>query len=137
IERSAYAVPGLINLLRAVADKSVTTNVLAHSMGARITLTAMGALRSYCQSHNRKIVQELILVAPDVSAEHDNDDFGRLLERVKPCVERVTIYASDNDMVLIASEGIHGGVPRAGRVPKPDLQYPACGGLNTDVIDAS
>jgi hypothetical protein len=40
-------------------------------------------------------------------------------------------------MILIASEGVHGGIPRAGRVPDKNLQYAACEALDTDIVDAS
>ncbi|MBL6937128.1 MAG: alpha/beta hydrolase [Alphaproteobacteria bacterium] len=136
VERSGYAVPVLINLLRAVADKGVEENILAHSMGTRITLSAIGALESYCVAHKRKIVKELVLLAPDIGVERYNDDALHLLRRAQACVGRTTIYASDNDVVLIVSEGTHGGIPRAGRVPDKDLQYPACEALNADIVDA-
>lgn len=137
IERSAYSVPVLINLLRAVADKDVDESIMAHSMGARITLAAVAALEPYCKARARHIVKELILIAPDIGVEQYNDDAMHLLRRATACVGRVTIYASDNDMILIASEGVHGGIPRAGRVPDKDLQYAACEALDTDIVDAS
>jgi esterase/lipase superfamily enzyme len=137
IERSGYAVPVLINLLRAVAEKGIEENILAHSMGTRITLSAIGALEPYCRAHNRKIVRELVLLAPDIGAEQYNDDALHLLQHAAACVGRTTIYASDNDVILIVSEGTHGGIPRAGRLPQKDLQYPACEALDADIVDAS
>ena len=137
IERSSYSVPVLINLMRAVADKGLEENILAHSMGTRITLSAIGALEPYCIAHKRHIVKELILLAPDVGVEPYNDDVLHLLKRAAACVGRTTIYASNNDVVLIVSEGTHGGIPRAGRLPDKDLQYPACEGLGADIVDAS
>jgi esterase/lipase superfamily enzyme len=133
IERSGYAVPVLIDVLRALAATGLKVNVIAHSMGARVTLTALAAL---CAHHTAPMANELLLVAPDVSAEHDNDDFGHMLGHSAPCVTRTTIYASDNDLILITSEGVHGGIPRAGRVPEKDLQY-AADGRAVDVVDAS
>jgi len=136
IERSGYSVPVLINLLRAVAEKGIEESILAHSMGTRITLSAIGALEPYCKSHNRKIVKELVLLAPDIGVERYNDDALHLLRRAAACVGRTTIYASNNDVILIVSEGTHGGIPRAGRVPDKDLQYPACEALTADIVDA-
>ncbi len=130
IERSGYAVPALIGLVRALGAAGLQVDLLTHSMGGRVTLSALGGL---C-AEPHAVVNDLLLVAADVSAEHDNDDFGHLLRRVAPCVRHVTVYASDNDMALIASESVHGGVPRAGRVPEKDLQY-ADG--QVDIVDAS
>jgi len=137
IERSGYSVPVLISLLRAVAVRGIEENIMAHSMGARITLSALAALEPYCRAHNRKIVNELVLLAPDVGVEQYDDDALHLLKRAAACVGRTTIYASDNDIVLIVSEGTHGGIPRAGRLPDKDLQYPACQALDADIVDAS
>ncbi len=133
IERSGFAVPVLIDVLRALSAAGLRVEVIAHSMGARVTLTALAAL---CGHRVQPIADQLLLVAPDVSAEHDNDDFGHLLQHGGPCIKRATIYASDNDLILITSEGVHGGIPRAGRVPERDLQY-AADGSAVDVVDAS
>jgi esterase/lipase superfamily enzyme len=132
IERSGYAVPALIALLREMNMAGLTVNVVAHSMGARIVLGAAGAL---CQER-RSVVDQMILSASDVSAEHDNDDFGHLLKRAGGCTQRTTLYSSENDMALITSESFHGGVPRAGRGPLPNLRYAAGYGA-VDVVDAS
>ncbi|MEI9995220.1 MAG: alpha/beta hydrolase [Rhizomicrobium sp.] len=135
IERSGYAVPLLIDALRALAAAGLKVDIVAHSMGARVTL---GALAALCGHGASPIANELILAAPDVSAEHDNDDFGHMLEHSAACVHRATVYASDNDLILVTSEGVHGGIPRAGRVPERDLQYPAAGFADRiDIVDAS
>lgn len=132
IERSGYAVPALIGLMQALNTAGLKVDVIAHSVGARITLGAAGAM---CQAHQGK-VDQMILAAADVSAEQYNDDFGQLLKRASPCLGRTTIYASQHDMALITSESFHGGVPRAGRVPLRDLQYGQGYGA-VDVVDAS
>jgi esterase/lipase superfamily enzyme len=138
IERSGYSVPVLIDLLRAVSATGLSINIVSHSMGARVALSALAALAPVCQQRGNPIVAELILAAPDVSSERYNDDFGHLLDRAAPCVRRATIYASAGDMVLIASESAHGGIPRAGREPDSDLQYVnATPGHIVDVVDAT
>lgn len=130
VERSGYSVPILIGLLEALRDAGLETNLLAHSLGARV---AMGALGAVC-SKPSPVVGEMILVAADVSAEPGNDDFAQLLKRDAPCTRRITIYASDNDLALMASRSVHGGISRAGQVPLADLQYQ---GPGIDVVDAS
>ena len=134
IERSGYAVPVLIDVLRALSGSGLHVNVIADSMGARLTLTALAAL---CTHRTARMTDELLLVAPDVSAEHDNDDFGHLLAHSAPCVRRATVYASENDLILITSEGVHGGIPRAGRVPDKDLQYTVGSKNIVEIVDAS
>jgi len=132
IERSGFAVPDLIALLHALNGAGLRVEVIAHSMGARMALGAAGAL---CEQQ-AGAVDQMILAAADISAEKDNDDFGHLLKRAGKCVGRTTVYASQNDTALITSEGVHGGVPRAGRVPLDNLQYGAGYGA-VDLVDAS
>jgi esterase/lipase superfamily enzyme len=130
VERSGYSVPVLISLLDALQAAGLETDVLAHSLGARVAMAAVGAV---C-SKPKPVVGEMILVAADVSAEPDNDDFGQMLKRDAPCTRRITIYASDNDLALMASRSVHGGVNRAGQAPLADMQYR---GPGIEVIDAS
>ncbi len=138
IERSGYSVHVLIELLRAVSATGLSINIVTHSMGARVTLSALSALAPFCKQLGRPIVAELILAAPDVSSERFNDDFGHLLGHSADCVHRATIYASAGDMVLIGSESIHGGIPRTGREPESDLQYVnRASGHIVDLVDAT
>ena len=138
IERSGYSIPVLIDLLRATSAKGIAMNIVAHSMGARVALGALFALDNFCQKLGRPIVRELILAAPDVSSEEYNDDFGHFLERSANCVHRTTVYASAGDMLLIASESAHGGIPRAGREPLSDLEYVRRDSNHVvDVVDAT
>ncbi len=130
IERSGYSVPVLIGLLEALQGAGLETEVVAHSLGARIAMAAVGAV---C-SKPRPVVGEMILVAADVSAEPGNDDFAQLLKRDAPCTRRITIYASEHDLALMTSRSVHGGVSRAGQAPLADMQYR---GPGIDVIDAS
>jgi esterase/lipase superfamily enzyme len=130
IERSGYSEPVLIGLLRALQAAGMETDVLAHSIGTRIAMAAVGAV---C-SKTEPLVGEMILVAADVGAEPDNDDFGQMLKRDAPCARRITIYASDNDLALMVSRSIHGGIERAGQTPLADMQYR---NPQIDVIDAS
>ncbi len=130
IERSGYSEPVLIGLLQALQAAGLETEVLAHSVGARIAMAAVGAI---C-SKPEPVVGEMILVAADVSAEPDNDDFGQMLKRDAPCTRRITIYASDNDLALMASRSVHGGIDRAGQTPLADMQYRS---PRIEVIDAS
>jgi esterase/lipase superfamily enzyme len=130
IERSGYSEPVLISLLQALQLAGLETDVLAHSVGARIAMASVGAI---C-SKPEPVVGEMILVAADVSAEPNNDDFGQMLKRDTPCARRITIYASDNDLALMASQSIHGGIERAGQTPLADMQYRS---PRIEVIDAS
>jgi len=136
IERSGFAVPPLLLTLRAARSAGLQISVLAHSMGARLTLGAMGTL---CGEAMPWSVDQLILAAPDIGAEAGNDDFAHLLERAMPCTHRATVYASDNDLALLTSQSLHGGGLRAGRFTDASLDYARAYRSDVarlDVIDA-
>jgi esterase/lipase superfamily enzyme len=134
IERSEYAVPPFGALLVALKVKGLKANIFSQSMGSWITLRA---LWENCGATS-PLVNELVLAAPDIGAERGNDDFGQFLRKASPCAGRVTIYASDYDTALITSESVHGGIPRAGRLPVENMQYLSGDfGTNIDLVDAS
>lgn len=141
VERSGYSVPLLIALLRELRRQDVTVNILAYSMGGRVALSALSGLCVQVQADAARnaaagspLVRQLVLAAVDVSTESGNDDFGKFLARIAPCVGRTTVYASDYDIAMSTSRSLHGGVPRAGGAPLADLQY---GGKQVDMVDAS
>jgi esterase/lipase superfamily enzyme len=134
IERSGYAVPLLMQVLKGSNDAKIATNIVAHSMGNRVTLSALAGLSDLC-APDHKLVNELILAAPDVGDENFNDDFAALLSKAQPCARRITIYASRNDMVLMLSDSLHGGIPRAGLDPQHDRTDTQ--DFHVDVIDAT
>ena len=132
IERSGYAVPLMLQLLRALNIAGLQPDILAHSVGARLTLSALSAL---CPEP-RAVTGELILAAPDIAADPADNDFARLLARDARCARRTTLYASDNDLALIASESAHGAIARAGAHPDRALDYVSAA-PRVEVVDAS
>jgi esterase/lipase superfamily enzyme len=128
IEHSGFAVPMLTALVHELTVTGLKVDILAHSVGGRVALSAVGAA---C-SEPAALVDQLLLAAPDVGAEPGNDDFGHLLRRTRACTHHTTLYASDYDLALITSRSVHGDIPRAGQVPQADLQYPGI-----DVIDTT
>lgn len=143
IEHSAYAVPLLAEFLRALSQKDIHLTVLAHSMGNRITLAALSAIRRSGGPARDAFVSELVLAAADVSDTNYNDDFHKLVDDAVAGdgtqghyrnVRRVTIYASAGDAALATSEVVHDGT-RAGREPLLNAGDKWDGPV--DVIDAT
>lgn len=83
------------------------TDIVAHSLGARGAVQALTRL-AY-REYDRSLIDELVLIAPDIDADTFKHDL-RLLKRV---VNRITIYVSDNDKALKLSSEVH-GYPRLG-----------------------
>jgi esterase/lipase superfamily enzyme len=139
IEHSSYAVPVLESFLRALADSGLHVDIIAHSVGTRVTLSALSSLARHPAPPRDDFIDQLVLAAADVGVEPGNDDFGHLLRDAAPFARRMTIYASAGDAVLVVSEEAHGGVPRAGREPLADRQYqsPLGGDHTIDVVSAT
>ncbi len=138
IEHSAYAVPLLEAFLRALSKDGLRVDIVAHSIGSRVTLSALSA-HAHDNPPPGVLVDQLILAAPDVGADPVNNDFAHLLKDAMPFVRRVTVYASTADAVLAVSAIAHGDVPRAGRRPVSDskLETPDASDHIVDVVDAT
>lgn len=93
------------------AEKSDAKNLylIAHSMGNRGLTRALQVLMLE-RPDLRGRFREIILAAPDVDAEVFRRDLAPALRLAG---QRVTLYASSNDLALKASKEVH-GYPRAG-----------------------
>ena len=84
-------------------------HVIAHSMGNWLVANALQ--NRWSEGRKEKLLQQLVLAAPDISAEDFRDQFLKTLPQL---AQRVTLYVSDNDKALQASAGFRVGTPRAG-----------------------
>ncbi len=82
-------------------------HVIAHSMGNVVVTRALHARRD----RSERVIDELVLAAPDVWAHKFRSSFLRTLPEL---ARRVTLYVSDHDHALRASRELRGGRPRAG-----------------------
>ena len=100
-------------------------DVVGHSLGGRGVVNAISRMS---RNSPDPLINELVLVAPDMDAQV----FGQLLPEIKPLVRRITLYASENDHALRASQEVH-GYPRLGQGGTMLSVYP---GVETiDVTD--
>jgi esterase/lipase superfamily enzyme len=84
-------------------------HVIAHSMGNRVVAEAF-----YARGQRpERIIDQLVLAAPDVWASRFKNRFLRTLPQL---ASRVTLYVSDRDRALVASSRIREDEPRAGQV---------------------
>lgn len=93
--------------LNRLQDQALTSarpiHVLAHSMGSRVTLYAMGSLPA------KPFLRTLNFAAPDV----DSIEFQTLLPPVldKKLAARTTTYVCQRDLALMASQRLHSRSP--------------------------
>lgn len=128
---AVQAEPMLDALIGELQGAGLESEIIAHSMGTFLVLDALAKLTPNARA---RPVGELLLYAPDIGADANNDDFLPRAKAIAPIVRRITIYASSGDAVLAASRRIN-GTDRLGRTPDADLRYRAPGTI--DVIDAS
>ena len=138
IEHSAYAAPELEGFLRALAGAGLRVDIVGHSIGTRLALSALASMARHPDPPPDDFVDEMILAAADVGADPVNNDFVHLLNDARPFVRRTTVYASSGDAILAVSAVAHGDVPRAGHRPLGDRRLETHGGDHAvDVVDAT
>ena len=106
-----WSVPHIANFLEqtvSTAGGAGRVDVVAHSLGARGIVQAL--IRLSYRNSDKPIINELVLIAPDV----DTDIFRQDLKQLKNVVRRITVYVSENDKALKLSQEVH-GYPRLGQ----------------------
>jgi esterase/lipase superfamily enzyme len=100
----------------------VPLNIIAHSMGSRLVTSYLEqAARQQCPIAEGRI-RNVVFAAPDIDAEL----FRQKLQIIGPFVSCITLYSTNADVALRASNWLH-GYDRAGLAPPILTQY----GLNT------
>ena len=102
----------MADFLAEITDQTGAERVhlIAHSMGNRALLEALTTFdNDRDPALPVKAFDQIVFTAPDV----DRDYFVEVIDSIKPLAERVTLYASANDVALRTSRLLH-GAPRAG-----------------------
>ena len=107
-------------------------HLIAHSMGNRAlieALTAYSARRGPGATANA--FDQIVFTAPDV----DRDYFTTVIDDIKHVAQRITLYASQNDVALRTSRIVH-GAPRAGQAGKTIISLPGLDTIDMSGVDA-
>lgn len=122
----SWSIPHLEQFLKRLLDimEGRPINVIAHSMGNRALVEVLHRL----STQHRKLINEVVLAAPDIDA----DTFQDLATKFVAVSNRCTMYASSEDRALMISRKIQGGYRRAGET-QPSVTV--VDGLDT--VDAS
>jgi len=113
----------LMTVLQDLGARNV--HVIAHSMGNRVLMEALSRVAKKKLAPGSARLKQVILAAPDIRTE----DFQELAAAFNGTADRITLYASDTDKAIIASQLAHWG-ERAGG--SPVVVVPG-----VDTIDAS
>jgi esterase/lipase superfamily enzyme len=103
-DNNAWTVPRLRWFLEDLASRSgaTTVHVIAHSMGNRALTSALALMAA--GGRRLPSLSQVVLTAPDIAVE----EFRTLAATVTNTASRVTLYASDNDVALVASKRVNG-----------------------------
>ncbi len=99
-----YLEPVIERLSRIYGPENI--NVVAHSLGSRGVFRVLQLLS---RKDNKKHINELVFMAPDIDAAVFRSAFPDL----KKIAHRITLYSSENDQPLRLSNEVHGN-PRLG-----------------------
>ena len=100
----AWSRPRFAQFLTMLRDRlgAETVHILAHSMGSRLVAETMASLAPLTDPHVARL-RQLVFAAPDIDAATFKDLAAAFHEKV----ERVTLYASSDDLALKASKLAH------------------------------
>jgi esterase/lipase superfamily enzyme len=129
-ESALWSRDALLDTLKALsANPSVgRVHIVAHSMGAFLTLEALRQLRADEADHGLGKIGALVLASPDV----DIDQFEAAVQRLAALKGRITVISATNDRALAVSARLAGGVSRAGASERARLEA-----IGINVADAS
>jgi esterase/lipase superfamily enzyme len=137
VESARLASDHLKTFLDIVLSKTEARHVhlIAHSMGNWPLLNALAQVAA--SSKGLPIINQLILAAPDIDA----GEFLKIARNVTAVAHGVTLYASSNDVALIASRQLRRGRPRAGDVSEdegpvivPGIDTIDVSAISTDIL---
>ncbi len=136
VDEAAIRVSGrkMAKFVTDVVDRSGADRIhlIAHSMGNRALIEALEYYVAQREpGETGKVFDQVVFTAPDV----DRDYFVEVIETIKPVANRVTLYASENDIALKTSALIH-GAPRAGLADASIRSLPGIDTIDMSAVKA-
>jgi len=112
-----FARAGLVRMLRiAYAAEPTRIIIVAHSMGAALTMEALRDLSISGAGHIVRLVEALVLASPDIDADLFQSELASF--QTRPGV--IAVIVSKKDRALQLSSGIRGGETRVGLAADAD-----------------
>jgi esterase/lipase superfamily enzyme len=110
-------------------------HLIAHSMGSRALIRVLNELGNL--SANEGLVKQVILTAPDI----DTGEFHQLAAAMTSTAQRVTLYASSNDIAIQMSKQFHkypiAGEAESNLVIEKDIDTIDSSTVNTSLLGHS
>ena len=124
----------MARFLREIVEEAGADRIhlIAHSMGNRALIEALERLAAEQQdAASEPMFGQIVFTAPDV----DRDFFTEAVQGLQGSAERITLYASENDLALRTSAVLH-GAPRAGLAGKGIVSAAGIDTIDMSDIDA-
>jgi esterase/lipase superfamily enzyme len=109
-------------------------HLIAHSMGNQVLTDALSEIALAGTSTQSFHCDQLILAAPDLDAAVFAKE---IVPHMRAVANRVTLYASRNDMALSYSQTLHQNLPRAGMAGDALVVIPGIDTIDVSQIDSS
>jgi len=107
-------------------------HLIAHSMGNRAMIEALSIFAAAQEpAKPAEVFDQIVFTAPDV----DRDYFIDIVESIRGLANRVTLYASENDVALQSSAILH-GAPRAGLAGENTVTLPGLDTIDMSAVEA-
>ena len=124
----------MARFLREIVEEAGADRIhlIAHSMGNRALVEALERLAAEQHGEaSEPMFGQIVFTAPDV----DRDFFVEAVQGLRGSAERITLYASENDLALRSSAVLH-GAPRAGLAGKGIVSAAGIDTIDMSDIDA-
>ncbi len=134
-ESAKWSEPNVTEFVASVARScgARKIHVIAHSMGNRVVTGALSRMATDPSKADVPRLNEVILTAPDIDAKIFKQ---QIAPKIVQTADRITIYASSNDMALMASRFVNRlGDPRLGQGGSDLTLFPEYEQI--EVVDAS
>ncbi len=119
----------LVDVARRSQAKSI--HLIAHSMGNRGLTAALREIEIDAGDRGA-LFNQVVLAAPDINADIFK---SRIAPAIVKRAERVTMYASSNDLALAASRVFNAGGPRAGDAADGPVVVPGIETIDVSNVD--
>lgn len=134
-EMAKFSELDVAEFIAAVAQRSGARkiHVIAHSMGNRLVTGALQRVTPVLREADIPRFNQVILTAPDIDSQTFKEEIA---PKIVNSAERITIYASSNDVALMASSLVNRfGNPRLGQGGVDLTVFPEY--QQIEVVDAS
>jgi esterase/lipase superfamily enzyme len=125
--------------LRELAESGIRqVHILAHSMGAKVLLSALDEMKSvFCGGEGALSLSTCVLMNPDSFLDEFKES---QYQKLRAMTDHITLYADRDDGALLWSEVVNRGGAGGGRLggrKALGMNPDDLGGLDMDVVDTS